>query len=105
MRPLLCCSQTSTPAATRPPEPPIAGSRGQRRVDQTRTDGGFFDIDLDDYQPRADPQEGVDAADRVIPAVSFPYRISETDPELFLITVDNRGQRADQAHGWIPSGA
>ncbi|MET9484494.1 helix-turn-helix domain-containing protein [Streptomyces sp. NPDC006638] len=45
----------------------------------------LFDIDLDASRPLARSQAGNDAGEP-IPAVSFPYRVSATDPEILLAT-------------------
>ncbi|MFE7131358.1 hypothetical protein ACFVIM_10895 [Streptomyces sp. NPDC057638] len=44
-----------------------------------------FDLDLDAARPAVRPVPGSDAG-AVIPAVSFPYRVSVRDPEVFLVT-------------------
>ncbi|MFD4591933.1 helix-turn-helix domain-containing protein [Streptomyces rubiginosohelvolus] len=45
----------------------------------------MFDVDLDASRPVARPVAGNDSGDP-IEAVAFPYRVSVTDPEVFLIT-------------------
>ncbi|MEU2760896.1 helix-turn-helix domain-containing protein [Streptomyces sp. NPDC007094] len=45
----------------------------------------MFDVDLDAPRPVARPLAGNDSGER-IEAVAFPYRVSVTDPEVFLIT-------------------
>lgn len=45
----------------------------------------LFDIDLDASRPLARSKAGNDAGEP-IPAVSFPYRVSATDPEILLAT-------------------
>ncbi|MET7415074.1 helix-turn-helix domain-containing protein [Streptomyces rubiginosohelvolus] len=45
----------------------------------------MFDVDLDASRPVARPVAGNDSGEP-IEAVSFPYRVSVTDPEVFLIT-------------------
>ncbi|MFF8981804.1 helix-turn-helix domain-containing protein [Streptomyces globisporus] len=45
----------------------------------------MFDVDLDDSRPVARPVAGNDSGEP-IEAVAFPYRVSVTDPEVFLIT-------------------
>ncbi|MEW2632615.1 helix-turn-helix transcriptional regulator [Streptomyces sp. NPDC048389] len=45
----------------------------------------LFDVDLDRPRPVARPEAGNDAG-VPIPAVSFPYRISATDPEVLLVS-------------------
>ncbi|MET8607341.1 helix-turn-helix domain-containing protein [Streptomyces rubiginosohelvolus] len=45
----------------------------------------MFDVDLDAPRPVARPVAGNDSGEP-IEAVSFPYRVSVTDPEVFLIT-------------------
>ncbi|MFB8384019.1 helix-turn-helix domain-containing protein [Streptomyces rubiginosohelvolus] len=45
----------------------------------------MFDVDLDASRPVARPVAGNDSGEP-IEAVAFPYRVSVTDPEVFLIT-------------------
>ncbi|MGW3579711.1 helix-turn-helix domain-containing protein [Streptomyces rubiginosohelvolus] len=45
----------------------------------------MFDVDLDASRPAARPVAGNDSGEP-IEAVAFPYRVSVTDPEVFLIT-------------------
>ncbi|WP_455754264.1 helix-turn-helix domain-containing protein [Streptomyces globisporus] len=45
----------------------------------------MFDVDLDAARPVARPVAGNDSGEP-IEAVAFPYRVSVTDPEVFLIT-------------------
>ncbi|MFF3290830.1 helix-turn-helix domain-containing protein [Streptomyces sp. NPDC003023] len=45
----------------------------------------LFDVDLDTSRPVARSVAGNDAGEP-IPAVSFPYRVSVTDPEVLLVT-------------------
>ncbi|MFI1186163.1 helix-turn-helix domain-containing protein [Streptomyces californicus] len=45
----------------------------------------MFDVDLDAPRPVARPLAGNDSGEPVA-AVAFPYRVSVTDPEVFLIT-------------------
>ncbi|MFK4687575.1 transcriptional regulator [Streptomyces pristinaespiralis] len=70
-------------AARRAPEP-----RNVYRMDSGC--GGsltprMFDVDLDMSRPVARSVAGNDAGEP-IPAVSFPYRVSATDPEVLLVT-------------------
>ncbi|QMU18232.1 helix-turn-helix domain-containing protein [Streptomyces pristinaespiralis] len=70
-------------AARRTPEP-----RNVYRMDSGC--GGsltprMFDVDLDMSRPVARSVAGNDAGEP-IPAVSFPYRVSATDPEVLLVT-------------------
>ncbi|MGW3627727.1 helix-turn-helix domain-containing protein [Streptomyces sp. NPDC000880] len=44
----------------------------------------LFDVDLDKSRPVARPMAGNDAGEP-IPAVSFPYKVSATDPESLLV--------------------
>ncbi|GAA1407161.1 hypothetical protein [Catellatospora coxensis] len=48
----------------------------------------FFRIDLDKPNPRALPQAGEDLARKEIPAVAFPFKVSDSDPEIFVIEAD-----------------
>lgn len=48
----------------------------------------FFKIDLGGPNPRAVPLEGEDDAQNKIPAVAFPFKVSDTDPEIFIIEAD-----------------
>ncbi|MEV0455033.1 hypothetical protein [Catellatospora methionotrophica] len=45
----------------------------------------LFDIVLDQPNPQAKPQDGVAAGGAKIPAASFPFSVSDSDPEIFLI--------------------
>ena len=44
-----------------------------------------FDVNLDIDRPIAHPVAGNDTG-RTVPAVQFPYRVSDTDPEVLLVT-------------------
>ncbi|WP_144118648.1 hypothetical protein [Catellatospora sichuanensis] len=48
----------------------------------------LFKVGLDTANPRPVPAAGVDAAGNEIPAVAFPFSVSESDPEIFAITAD-----------------
>ncbi|WP_435969946.1 helix-turn-helix domain-containing protein [Streptomyces sp. Qhu_M48] len=53
-----------------------------------------FAVDLDASRPRARPVDGYDASGaegRTIPAVSFPYTVTSTDPEELLVTARTAG--------------
>jgi len=45
----------------------------------------LFEVDLDTDPSVAVPREGVDDAQNPIPAMSFPFKISSTDPEVFQV--------------------
>ncbi|QIP88904.1 helix-turn-helix domain-containing protein [Streptomyces sp. Tu 2975] len=71
----------------------VAARRAPERHDVYRMDSGcggsltprMFDVDLDRSRPVARSVAGNDAGEP-IPAVSFPYRVSASDPELLLVT-------------------
>jgi hypothetical protein len=44
-----------------------------------------FEVDLDQPRPIARPKDGNDDAGQRISAVSFPFKVSENDPEVFEI--------------------
>ncbi|WP_155372580.1 hypothetical protein [Catellatospora vulcania] len=48
----------------------------------------YFRIDLAGPNPQAMPQAGEDLARNKIPAVAFPFKVSDTDPEIFVIEAD-----------------
>ncbi|MEU7823409.1 hypothetical protein [Catellatospora sp. NPDC049133] len=48
----------------------------------------LFKVGLDDANPRPVPVPGTDAAGKEIPAVAFPFSVSESDPEIFVITAE-----------------
>jgi hypothetical protein len=48
----------------------------------------IFSIGLDSATPKVRAIAGEDASGAVIPAVGFPYRISETEPEVFVIRAE-----------------
>ncbi len=48
----------------------------------------LFAAELDTARPVLQPIPGRDLAGKVIPAVAFPFTVSETDPEIFEITAD-----------------
>ncbi|MFD8438635.1 helix-turn-helix domain-containing protein [Streptomyces microflavus] len=56
----------------------------------------MFDVDLDVARPVARSVPGNDTGEP-IPAVSFPYRVSASDPEVFLVT----GRAADCDCDWV----
>ncbi|MES4907503.1 MULTISPECIES: helix-turn-helix domain-containing protein [unclassified Streptomyces] len=49
-----------------------------------------FSVDLDAARPLAVPTDGNDAGEP-IPAVRFPYRVSDTDPEVLLVNARTSG--------------
>ncbi|WP_251982611.1 transcriptional regulator [Streptomyces violaceusniger] len=49
-----------------------------------------FSVNLDAARPLAHPTEGNDAG-KPIPAVSFPYRVSASDPEVLLVNARTAG--------------
>ncbi|MFJ8074557.1 helix-turn-helix domain-containing protein [Streptomyces sp. NPDC096176] len=71
----------------------VTARRAPERRNVYRMDSGcggsltprLFDVDLDMPRPVAHAKAGNDAGE-AIPAVSFPYRISATDPEVLLVT-------------------
>ena len=48
----------------------------------------LFDVQLGADRPSLRPYAGKDEAGNVIPAVAFPFTVSEADPEIFEITAD-----------------
>ncbi|MFE0227022.1 helix-turn-helix domain-containing protein [[Kitasatospora] papulosa] len=53
-----------------------------------------FAVDLDRPRPLARPVDGLDASDaevRKIPAVSFPYKVTSSDPEELLVSARTAG--------------
>ncbi|GGT36528.1 transcriptional regulator [Streptomyces kurssanovii] len=71
----------------------VAARRTPERYNVYRMDSGcggsltprMFDVDLDMSRPVARSVAGNDAGEP-IPAVSFPYRVSASDPEVLLVT-------------------
>ncbi|MET9422245.1 helix-turn-helix transcriptional regulator [Streptomyces sp. NPDC006540] len=71
----------------------VAARRAPERHNVYRMDSGcggsltprMFDVDLDKSRPVARSVAGNDAGEP-IPAVSFPYRVSASDPEVLLVT-------------------
>ncbi|MDX2543164.1 helix-turn-helix domain-containing protein [Streptomyces sp. WI04-05B] len=54
----------------------------------------YFDVDLDRPRPLARPVDGLDASGaevRKIPAVSFPYKVTSSDPEELLVSARTAG--------------
>jgi WD40 repeat protein len=49
----------------------------------------YFTVDLDAQPATVTPRQGADDAGNVVPAVSFPFTISATDPEVFHISADS----------------
>ncbi|WP_308187674.1 helix-turn-helix transcriptional regulator [Streptomyces sp. DH8] len=86
---------------------PVAGGRVYRMSSGC---GGsltprMFDVDLDAPRPVARPVAGNDSGDPVA-AVAFPYRVSVTEPEVFLITGRTVGCDCDwfAELGWSSGG-
>jgi hypothetical protein len=46
-----------------------------------------FSVNLDKLRPSVRAVKGYDYSGKVLPPVTFPYRISESDPEIFFIAV------------------
>ncbi|MFH9609551.1 helix-turn-helix domain-containing protein [Streptomyces sp. NPDC017448] len=86
---------------------PVAGGRVYRMSSGC---GGsltprMFDVDLDAPRPAARPVAGNDSGEPVA-AVAFPYRVSVTEPEVFLITGRTVGCDCDwfAELGWSSGG-